>query len=313
MRSYIPGTDVAGSRWRNPAANDTAAPLSRGEFLSLAAALLVTGCSGSDSKSAATALPADASRLDIVIARDKLIVGTYSTSPPLAFINPDGELAGFEIDLARAIAKDLLGDSEKVEFVVLNAAGRFPAVLTGKIDFGLCSTSITGDRAARVAFTPPYLDTGGTVIARRDAGLTHVRQLNDPRFTYALLNNPGSIERAEQELPRAKTIVLDNPAAILLATKVGRATAFNIDRAIAHQYVADNPDLMLLDTSGTVYNHVSGNAIFLKPGDFKWWLFLSTWMNELRGGSRYAQYRTLYLRWFDKEPPPQRFYDVSRY
>ena len=32
------------------------------------------------------------------------------------------------------------------------------------------------------------------------------------------------------------------------------------------------------------------DAIFLKPGDFKWWLFLDTWVGELRSGSRYSQY-----------------------
>ena len=79
--------------------------------------------------------------------------------------------SGFEIDMAHAIAKDLLGDPNKVEFVVLQSDGRFPAALSGKIDFGLCSTTITGDRAVRIAFTRPYLDTGGSMIARQDAGI----------------------------------------------------------------------------------------------------------------------------------------------
>src|SRR5580693_7120739 len=125
---------------------------------------------------ASTAPPASAqeSQLDVVLKRDKLIVGTYSTSPPLAFVDDSGNLVGLEIDLAHAIAKDLLGDPNKIEFVVLQSDGRFPAALSGKIDFGLCSTTITGDRAARIAFTRPYLDTGGSVIARKDAGIKTV-------------------------------------------------------------------------------------------------------------------------------------------
>ena len=118
-------------------------------------------------------VPASAqeSLLDVVLKRDKLIVATYSTSPPLAYVDESGNLVGFEIDMAREIAKDLLGDPNKVEFVVVQSDGRFPAALSGKIDFGLCSTTITPDRAVRIAFTRPYLDTAGSVIApqgRRD-------------------------------------------------------------------------------------------------------------------------------------------------
>src|SRR3954469_14509168 len=138
---------------------------------------------------------AQESQLDVVLKRDKLIVGTYSTSPPLAYVDDKGELVGFEIDMAREIAKDLLGDPKKVEFVVLQSDGRFPAALSGKIDFGLCSTTITGDRAARIAFTRPYLDTGGSLIARKDAGIKSVQELNNAKYTYAILNVPPAIER----------------------------------------------------------------------------------------------------------------------
>src|SRR5438445_5779124 len=136
------------------------------------------------------AVPASAqeSLLDVVLKRDKLIVATYSTSPPLAYVDDNGKLVGFEIDMAHEIAKDLLGDPNKVEFVVLQSDGRFPAALSGKIDFGLCSTTITGDRAVRIAFTRPYLDTGGSIIARRDAGIKTIQELNNAKYTYAILN-----------------------------------------------------------------------------------------------------------------------------
>src|SRR5262252_9503591 len=133
---------------------------------------------------------AQESLLDTVLKRDKLLVATYSTSPPLAYVDDNGELVGFEIDMAREIAKDLLGDPKKVEFVVLQSDGRFPAALSGKIDFGLCSTTITGDRAARIAFTRPYIDTGNSVIVRKDANIKTIWELNDPKFTYAILNVP---------------------------------------------------------------------------------------------------------------------------
>ena len=253
------------------------------------------------------------SLLDTVLKRDKIIVATYSTSPPLAYVDDNGKLVGFEIDMAHQIAKDLLGDENKVEFVVVQSDGRFPAALSGKVDFGLCSTTIFPDRAVRIAFTRPYLDTGNSLIARKDAGIKSIQELNDSKYTYAILNVPPAIERAKQLLPNVKQLLLDSPSALFLAVKTGRATAFNIDKPIADFYEHENDDLMRLDVSGTPFAYVQQDAIFMKPGDFKWWLFLDTWVGELRSGSRYANYVELYQKWLHKDPPPQRSYDFNKY
>src|SRR6202040_1944069 len=160
---------------------------------------------------------AQESLLDTVLKRDELIVATYSTSPPLAYVDENGKLVGFEIDMAHEIAKDLLGDPEKVEFVVVQSDGRFPAALSGKVDFGLCSTTITGDRAVRIAFTRPYLDTGGSIIARKDAGIKTIQELNNAKYTYAILNVPPAIARAKQVMPNVQQLLLDSPSALFLA------------------------------------------------------------------------------------------------
>ena len=50
-----------------------------------------------------------------------------------------------------------------------------------------------------------------------------------------------------------------------------------------------------------------GDAI-IKPGDFIWWRYLDTVVQEWRWGSRYDDYTALFQKWFKKNPPPQRFY-----
>jgi polar amino acid transport system substrate-binding protein len=256
---------------------------------------------------------AQESQLDVVLKRDKLIIGTYSTSPPLAFVDDKGDLVGFEIDLAHELAKDLLGDPKKVEFVVLQSDGRFPAVLSGKIDVGMCSTTITPDRAVRIAFTYPYLDAGSVMLARKDAHVSKIQELNDPKFTYAILNVPPAIERTKRVLPNVKQLLLDSPSALFLAVKTGRATAFSIDKPIADFYVGENEDLVRVDTTGTELHLVNNDSFFLKPGDFKWWLYLDTYVRELRFGTRYGQYTDWYRKWLHKDPPPQRMYDTGEH
>ena len=114
-------------------------------------------------------------------------------------------------------------------------------------------------------------------------------------------------------MPDAKLLLLDSPSALFLAVKTGRAQAFAIDKPIADFYEAENQDLVRLDTSGTPFAYVSQDSIYMKPGDFKWWLFLDTWVGELRSGIRYEKYVEWYRKWLKKDPPPQRFYDYSKY
>ena len=175
--------------------------------------------------------------MDVVLKRDKLIVGQYSTSPPLAYVDDNGELVGFEIDMAREIAKDLLGDPKKVEFVVLQSDGRFPAALSGKIDFGLCSTTITGDRAARIAFTRPYLDTGGSIIARKDAGIQSLKDLVGKRVAvFGLSSNwylalsdrlqeagidPKSVRFLSMPYPQMEGALVHNEVDAAVMTSIG--------------------------------------------------------------------------------------------
>ncbi len=254
-------------------------------------------------------LPAQAqeSRLDTVVKRGKLIVATYSTAPPLAFTDDKGQLVGFEIDLARLIAKDLLGDPNKVEFMIVQSEGRFPSVLSGRADFAIAATTIYPERAAKVAFTTPYMDSGVAVIVRRDANVHSLADLNNEKFTITGQNNPQNADRAKRFVPKAKTLWFDNPSELLLAVKSGRATAMQTDVPVADYFALQNKDLMVLPDLVEKLG-VANNAIFMKPGDFTWWLFLDTVVKEMRYGSRYQEYTDLFRKWFGKDPPPQRFY-----
>jgi polar amino acid transport system substrate-binding protein len=245
------------------------------------------------------------SRLDAVLKRDKLIVATYSTSPPLCFKDEKGELVGFEIDLVRIIAAGLLGDPKKVDFLVVQSEGRFPAVLSGKADLGIASTTIYPERAVRVAFTSPYLDSGVGLIAKKDFKPTSIEQMNSDQFTIGGKNNPQNAERAQKFTPKMKTKWFDTDSALLLAVKGGILSVAQTDMPIARWMAAKNPDIKVLPFT---FGSMANNAIFMKPGDFKWWLFLDTMVREMTTGSRYDEYKDIHQKWFGTNPPPQRFY-----
>lgn len=248
---------------------------------------------------------AQTSRLDEIVKRDKLIVATFGTAPPFCYTDEGGKLVGFDIDLARQIAKSLLGDENKIEFVTVTSEGRWPAVNSGRADIGLASTTVYPDRALRVAFTRPYIDSSISILVRQDAKVNNLAELNNAKFTLANLSNPQMADRAKRFLPNAKVLTFDTPSTMFAAVKSGQAQAMQMDTPVLNWYAANNKELKVLPENLAA---IQGNAIFMKPGDFQLWLWMDTMVQEWTAGSRYNEYTEIYKKWFGRNPPPQRSY-----
>lgn len=127
---------------------------------------------------AALAVPAwsgiaRADQLADVKARGKLIVGVKNDYPPFGYIAGDGKLVGFEVDLARFIANELLGSPDRVEFVPVVAANRMQFLEAGRIDLILATLGQTAERAKVIDFTiPPYSAGGPMLLVRKDVPVT---------------------------------------------------------------------------------------------------------------------------------------------
>lgn len=77
---------------------------------------------------------------------------------PFEYRTPDGELTGFEVDLARAVCEEI---KAKCEMVVQAWDGMIPALLARKYDAIMSSMSITEERKEKVLFSEPYYNTPG--------------------------------------------------------------------------------------------------------------------------------------------------------
>ena len=98
------------------------------------------------------------------IQRDKVIRVGMSTFVPWAMKDKQGNLVGFEIDVARQLAKDM---GVEVEFVPTAWSGIIPALMTGKFDVIIGGMGITPERNLKVNFTMPYDYSGMSMVAHR--------------------------------------------------------------------------------------------------------------------------------------------------
>lgn len=106
---------------------------------------------------------------------ETITVGAYPSNPPWEYKTESGAFEGFEIDVARDVAKRLGMD---IEFQDLGFQALFAATSSGRIDFAISSISITNERLQNQSFTQPYYDSDGTIVGREDSAVTTLEQLD---------------------------------------------------------------------------------------------------------------------------------------
>jgi arginine/ornithine transport system substrate-binding protein len=106
-------------------------------------------------------------------AQDNVRIGTEGAYPPFNYIDQDGNLQGFDIDIAKALcdAADL-----KCEFVVQDWDGMIPGLLAKKYDAIIASMSITEERQKKVDFTEKYYQTPARFVKPKDKDIEISKQ-----------------------------------------------------------------------------------------------------------------------------------------
>ncbi|MCM3846116.1 amino acid ABC transporter substrate-binding protein [Pseudonocardia sp. DR1-2] len=132
----------------------------RRTILALAAALLalttLVGCSSGGS--------------------DTLRIGTEGTYSPFSFQGPDGQLTGYDVEVARAVGAKL---GKEVEFVQTPWDSIFAALESKRIDLVANQVTVNDERKARYDLSTPYTVSEGVIVTRADD--TAIRSLADLR------------------------------------------------------------------------------------------------------------------------------------
>jgi polar amino acid transport system substrate-binding protein len=232
------------------------------------------------------------STLNRIIQRGELRVGLEAGYMPFEMRDKKGNIIGFDVDLARLMARTL---GVKLTLVNTQWDGIIPALLTDKFDLLMSGMTITPERNLQVNFTDPYIIIGQTVLLHRrhEGKIIRHDQLNDPRYTVATkLGTTGDIA-ARKFMPRARLKAYETEADAAQDVRQGRADAFVYDLPYNAVYLAQNPDA-LVHLSTPFTQEALGWAVRKGDPDFL------NWLNHFLAQTRRdGVYDALYRKWFE--------------
>jgi polar amino acid transport system substrate-binding protein len=249
------------------------------------------------------AAAADESKLDRVLKRGTLIVGTGSTNAPWHFKDASGKLVGFDIDVARMIAKGLFNDPNKIEFVQQSSDARIPNLTTDKVDLVCQFMTVTAGRAQQVEFTVPYYREGVGLLLRADGRHKNHADLKKAgkAVTVSVLQNVYAEPMVRAALPEAKVDQYDSVDLMYQALNSGRADAAATDQSSLRWFMQQAPGRYL--DAGYGWNPQSYSCA-VKRGDQVWLNFLNTTLHEAMTGVEFDAYAASFKTWFGVELPP---------
>jgi polar amino acid transport system substrate-binding protein len=176
-------------------------------------------------------------------SEQELKIAVKNNLRPLGFTNESGDLVGLEIDIARKLAAELLGDPAAIAFLPVKNQERLQAILKDRVDLAIAGVAVTTPRRRIVDFSPYYyLD--GTGIVTKNQQITNVESVALRRI--AVLNNSATIAVIQNRLPEATLVGVDSYAAALELMETNQTDAFAGDRSILAGLTQEYPNYQLL-------------------------------------------------------------------
>jgi Na+/H+-dicarboxylate symporter/ABC-type amino acid transport substrate-binding protein len=219
----------------------------------------------------------DTGRLELIEKRGSLRVGYLKESLPFAFRNDNGEVVGFDVEMAHYLATDLGVELELVRVSRQNIGKLF---LSGQIDIVMSGLVITPTRALKWDFATPTLDmTLGLLVPdhERKKYTSFARLQAREDLTLGIVQSDPAFSRWVQNgLPLAKLVDVPSPRGFLRGDKPELdAVIYSAEGGSAWTLIYPEFNIVIpADLKVKV-----PAAYPLPKGDLEWTRFVSTWVD----------------------------------
>lgn len=263
-------------------------------LLSLLAVILLAGCGGGNDSEKAEEGGGKGKEEDVlaqVKEKDKIVFGVKNDTRLFGLKNPStGEVEGFDIDIAKALAAEILGDENKVEFKEVTSKTRMALLNNGDIDAIVATMTITEDRKKEVDFTDVYFDAGQSLLVKKGSDIKGIDSLKGKKV-LAVKGSTSSINIREKA-PEAQVLEFENYSEAFAALKSGQGDALTTDDSILYGMADEDPSYELV--GGTFTEEPYGIAV--KKGNSEFVEELNKALKSLKDSGKYDEIHDKWIK-----------------
>ena len=179
---------------------------------------------------------ANDSSVSAIKKRGTLRVAVFGDLPPYGWVDDNGNRVGYDVRLARQMAKDM---GVKVKFTQVNANNRVDTLNSNKADIVLANFTETPERKQVVDFAKPYMKVSVGVISPKNAPITSAKQLKGKNL---IVNKGTTAENYFTKKGGVDLLKFDSKTQQFNAFKNKRAVALADDNSYLYAWVKKNPN-----------------------------------------------------------------------
>ncbi|MDR0921667.1 MAG: transporter substrate-binding domain-containing protein [Lactobacillales bacterium] len=201
-----------------------------------------------------------------------------------------GQVQGFDIDIAKALTKEILGDEGKATFVEVTSKTRIPLLKNGNIDAIIATMTITPERKEQVDFSDVYFEAGQSLLVKKGSAIHSIKDLKEGTTVLAVKGST-SVDNIKKAAPKAKILELENYAECFTALKSNQGDVMTTDNAILMGMASESTDYTLV--GGNFTNEPYGIAVNKNQEPF-----LNKINAALKTLHQNGTYDKIYNKWF---------------
>jgi polar amino acid transport system substrate-binding protein len=252
-----------------------------------------------------TEVPAG-STMDEIRDRGRLVVGVSQNTYLFGYRDPiTGQLSGFDVDLAREIARALLGDPGRIQFRAVVSDGRIPVLQEDEVDLVISTMTMNCERWEEVAFSTEYYSAGQRVLVPAGSEAEGIEDLGGQRVCAAI--GSTSIRNVAGAASGPVPVAVPDWTDCLVMLQQGQVDAISTDDTILAGLQAQDPNTEVVGDQFSEEPY----GIAVNESEVDLTRYVNAVLDQLRDDGTWAD---LYDKWLaglgsTPDPPPARYRD----
>lgn len=256
-------------------------------LISVLAAAVLAACGKSGEKENTNAL-------ETIKEEDKIVFGVKNDTRLFGLKNPSsGEIEGFDIDIAKEIAKQIVGDEKKIEFKEVTSKTRVPMLQNGQIDAIIATMTITEERKKEVDFSDVYFEAGQSLLVKKGSSIKSIDDVKEGTKVLAVKGST-STQNIREKSPKAEVLEYENYTEAFTALKSGQGDVLTTDNAILYGMAAEDNNYEVVGEPFTDEPY----GIAVKKGNEDLLKEINAVLKELKTSGKYDE---IYKKWIKED------------